>query len=321
MALTNPDAAGGVPYQLPPEPSRVSSLVLALVVHAGLLGFLWAGISWQNTPPVSVEAEVWDMKVQEAAPTPEPVAEPQPVPQPVRAPEPVPVPVPKVAPPPPPPVERPAAPKPPDIALERIKEQKQKLLEKKLADEKLLKEKEKRRELAEDEKARELADQKTRELADKKAKELADKKAAELADKKAKAALELAETKKLDKLREAEMKRVTSQAGGAGSAERSTAPNTDPNYGAAISRKIKNASNYAGDKDVPGNPRVAFKIEQLPTGEIISVRKTKSSGIPAFDDAVERAINNSSPLPKKKDGTVDRSIDVGFKLKEFSDGE
>ncbi len=306
MAMTNSAAIAGSPYQVPPEPSRASSLLLAVVVHAGLLGFLWAGISWQNTPPVSVEAEVWDMKVQEAAPTPEPQ------PEPVRPPEPVPVP--KVVPPPPPPVERPAAPKPPDIALERIKEQKQKLLEKKLAEEKLLKEKEKKA-LADDEKARELAAKKAAE------KELADKKAKELADKKAKAAQELAESKKLDKLREAEMKRLTSQAGGAGSAERSTAPNTDPNYGAAISRKIKNASNYAGDKDVPGNPRVAFKIEQLPTGEIISVRKTKSSGIPAFDDAVERAINNSSPLPKKKDGTVDRSIDVGFKLKEFSDAD
>lgn len=286
----NPSAVHGAPYQVPPEPSRTSSMVLALVVHAGLLGFLWAGVSWQNTPPVAVEAEVWDLKVREAAPQREPV------PVPVRAPEPVPVP--KAA----PPVAQPPAAKTPDIALERIKEQKQKLLEKKLAEEKLLKEKQK-------------------DLADEKAQELADKKAKELADKKAKAALELAEKKKADKLRDDEMKRLMSQAGGAGTADRSTAPNTDAGYGPAISRKIKSATRYAGDKDVPGNPRVAFKIEQLPTGEIISVRKTKSSGIPAFDDAVERAINNSSPLPKKKDGTVDRSIDVGFKLKEFSDAD
>ena len=291
MATMNPAAIDGVPYKVPPEPSRTSSMVMALVMHAGLLGFLWAGISWQNTPPVAVEAEVWDMKVQEAAPQPEPV------PEPVRPPEPVPIPkvTPKV-------VEEPVAPKVPDIALERIKEQKKKLLEKKLAEEKLLKEKQK-------------------ELAEAKAKELADKKAKELADKKAKAAQELADKKKLDKLRDDEMKRLTSQAGGSGTAEKSTAPSTDAGYGPAISRKIKSATRYGGDKDVPGNPRVAFKIEQLPTGEIISVRKTKSSGIPAFDDAVERAINNSSPLPKKKDGTVDRSIDVGFKLKEFSDAD
>ncbi|MBM6693123.1 protein TolA, partial [Bifidobacterium pullorum subsp. saeculare] len=87
--------------------------------------------------------------------------------------------------------------KAPDIALERLKEQK-----------KLLKEKQK-------------------ELEEQKLKDLADKKAKELADKKVKAAQELAEKKKLDKLRDDEMKRLTSQAGGSGTAPKSTAPSTD----------------------------------------------------------------------------------------------
>jgi colicin import membrane protein len=308
MATMNPAAANGSPYRVPPEPSRAPSIVMALVVHAGLLLFLWAGVSWQNTEPVAVEAEVWDMKTEQAAP--------QAPPQPVRPPPPVAAPVPKVV--VEKQVERPVAPKPPDIALERIKEQKHKLLEKKLAEEKLLKEK--RQEEA-DEKARELADEKAKDKAAEKAKELADKKAKEKADKLAKAAADAADKKKLDKLREAEMSRLTSQAGGTGTAAHSTAPRIDAGYAAAISSKIKSATRYAGDKDVPGNPRVEFKIEQLPTGEIISVRKIKPSGIPAFDDAVERAINKSSPLPKKKDGTVDRSIEVGFKLKEFSDAD
>ncbi|MES2317726.1 MAG: TonB C-terminal domain-containing protein [Pseudomonadota bacterium] len=50
-------------------------------------------------------------------------------------------------------------------------------------------------------------------------------------------------------------------------------------------------------------------------------KKTKPSGIPDFDDAVERAINNSSPLPKKKDGTVDATIVIGFSLKDSSDAK
>jgi colicin import membrane protein len=58
-------------------------------------------------------------------------------------------------------------------------------------------------------------------------------------------------------------------------------------------------------------------VDQLPTGEIISVRKTKSSGIAAFDDAIERAIKASSPLPKKKDGTVDRSLEINFHMKDM----
>lgn len=285
----NPAAAGGAPYRVPPEPSRMPSVLLALTVHVGLLAFLWIGIRWQNTPPVSVDAEVWDMKVQQAAPVapPEPVRPPAPVIEPKV--------VPKV-------VEEPPAPKPPDIALERIKEQKRKLLEKKLAEEKLLKEKQK-------------------ELEDEKAKELADKKAKEKADKLAKAAADAAEKKKSDKLFEQARQRLASQAGGTGSAEHSTAPRIDTGYAAKISAKIKGNSKYAGDKDVPGNPRVEFKIQQFPTGEIISVKKTKSSGIPAFDDAVERAINSSSPLPKKSDGTVDTTITIGFKLKEFSDAD
>ena len=69
---------------------------------------------------------------------------------------------------------------------------------------------------------------------------------------------------------------------------------------------------------MPGNPTVSFKVEQLPTGEVVSVRKVKSSGIPEFDDAVERSINKSSPLPKKKDGTVERSLSVNFHMKDLN---
>jgi colicin import membrane protein len=86
---------------------------------------------------------------------------------------------------------------------------------------------------------------------------------------------------------------------------------------AAITAKIKSNISYAGSQDVPGNPRAEFKISQLPTGEIISVRKIKSSGIPAYDAAVENAISKSSPLPKKKDGTVERDINATFNLKDL----
>ncbi len=304
----NPSTANGVPYTIPPEPNRVPSILIALLVHAGLLGFLWVGIRWQNVEPVSVEAEVWDMKTESAAPPPAPR------PEPVRQPPPEPVQKVVPAPPPPPKVAEPVAPKAPDIALEREKE-KNKLLEKKLAEEKIAKEK-----------ARQLAatEAKEKELADKKEKELAEKKAAldkAKADKIAKAAKELAEEKLVQRLRELEMKRITSGVGTNGGAERSTAPRIDKSYQAAISSKIKGATNYGGDKDGPGNPQVDFRIQQLPTGEIISVKKLKSSGIAAFDDAVERGINNSSPLPKKKDGTVERSLYISFKLKEFSDAQ
>jgi colicin import membrane protein len=335
MPQMNP-ATAGAPYRVPPEPSRWPSIALAVAMHAMLLGFLWIGISWQNTEPLAVEAEVWDMKVQSAAPPPPPeVAEPEPEPQP----RPQPAPVPKVAPPPPPPVAQPVTPKAPDIALEREKrEQLKKEAERRdLAEQK--KRDDAKRELAEqkkrDDAKRELAEQKKRDLAqrelddkkqrdaDKKLKELEDKKKADkLAADKKKAdqlakAKEAAEDKQRERLRDAEMKRMLGAVGTTGSAAKSTAPRNDASYQAALTAKIKSTTTYAGSTDAPGNPRAEFRIEQLPTGEIISVKKVKSSGVPSFDDSVEKGIIKSSPLPKKKDGTVERSVLVGFSMKDL----
>lgn len=299
MHALNPAAAGGVPYRVPPEPSRWPSITLAAVVHAGLLLFLWAGVSWQNTEPVAVEAEIWDMKVQSAAPPPpKPAAEPEPAPEP-------PPPAPKVS---QPKVEEPSAPKPPDIALERAKLKAEKLkVEKRQLEEK----KQEEKKLAE-EKAREKA----RELAEKKLdeKKLTEKKAAE---KKAKAKMEAAEQKALDKLRAAEMSRIAGAAGSTGTAQKATAPRRDDGYLASITSKIKSTTSYLGNTDLPGNPRAVFRIEELPTGEIISVKMIKSSGVPGFDEAVEKGIIKSSPLPKKKDGTVERSLEIAFSMKDL----
>jgi colicin import membrane protein len=304
-------------------------------VHALLLAFLWIGVSWQNNAPVAVEAEIWDVKTQTAAPAPAPAAAPEPEPEPETPP---PQPAPKAV-EPPPVVEKPQ-PKQPDIALEREKKRKEELKRKQIEEERL----ERERELAEqkrveEKKAKALAEKKERELAEKKAqaeaekkaqaeaekkeaekkkKEDAEKKKKEEAEKKKKAA---EEQKKLDAARAEEMRRITGAAGNpssTGTAEKSTAPRLDKGYIASIAAKIKSNMNYAGSTDVPGNPMVTFQVEQLPTGEIISVKKVKSSGIPAFDEAVERAINKSSPLPKKKDGTVERSLPVDFKLKDLN---
>lgn len=315
MPTMKPVAASGVQYRVPPEPSRWRAIALAAAVHAGLLAFLYIGVSWQNNAPVAVEAEVWDMKTQAAAPPPPPppeVVEPQPAPEPA--------PTPKVVQPPPPPVAQPVAPKPPDIALEREKRKAEKLRqleEKKLEEAKLAKER-KAEELAE-EKARELADKK----AEKKAAELAERKLAEKkladqvkADKLAKARQEADEQKKLDKVRADEMRRITAGAGTSGEAAKSTAPRSDSGYIASITSKVKSTTSYSGSTDVAGNPKAEFKVEQLPTGEIISARLVKSSGIPGFDDAVEKGIIKASPLPKKKDGTVERTLVIAFKMKD-----
>ena len=49
---------------------------------------------------------------------------------------------------------------------------------------------------------------------------------------------------------------------------------------------------------MPGNPEAVFDVSLLPTGEVLDVKLRRSSGVRAYDDAVERAIRKSTPLPR-----------------------
>ena len=67
-------------------------------------------------------------------------------------------------------------------------------------------------------------------------------------------------------------------------------------------------------QDIPGNPEAIFDVTLLPTGEVLTVRKTKSSGHPGYDDAVERAIMKSSPLPQPDDRSLfQRQLQLRFR--------
>jgi colicin import membrane protein len=67
-------------------------------------------------------------------------------------------------------------------------------------------------------------------------------------------------------------------------------------------------------RDVEGNPEAIFDVTLLPTGEVLTVRKRKSSGHAAYDDAVERAIMKSSPLPKPDDAALfQRQLELKFR--------
>jgi colicin import membrane protein len=82
---------------------------------------------------------------------------------------------------------------------------------------------------------------------------------------------------------------AVSQAGGANQSEVAK-------YVGLITNKIKQHVN----KQVcgSGKPELIFNISLIPTGEVIGHPKLlKSSGLPACDDAVERAILESQPLP------------------------
>jgi colicin import membrane protein len=73
-------------------------------------------------------------------------------------------------------------------------------------------------------------------------------------------------------------------------------PVVDASYANKIKAKIK--GNVVLPFDLKGNPEAIFDVVQLPTGEVLSARLRKSSGNLAYDEALERAILKSSPLPE-----------------------
>lgn len=72
-------------------------------------------------------------------------------------------------------------------------------------------------------------------------------------------------------------------------------PVADNSYVNKIKTKVR--SNVVLPAGITGNPEAIFDVVQLITGDVYSVQLRKSSGFRAYDEAVERAILKSSPLP------------------------
>jgi len=253
--------------------SNLAAGAMALGVHVLFLLLLVFGVSWQTQHPVPVMVDIWD-----ALP---PLPPPRPRPQPeIVPPEPVKLPVPVKA-DPAPAVKEVPPPKAPDIALEKKKadaEHMQKLkalheAEQKARADAVRVEAEAARKAHE----KKLAEQKKRELLRQMEEEdLVRRMADEAAANEARQA-RLAEARAAAGKRQAEVARVVGQ------------------HRDLISAKVH--SNTRLPDNLPGNPEVRFLVKLLPTGEVVSVRLTRSSGNAAYDAAVERAIEKSSPLP------------------------
>jgi colicin import membrane protein len=253
------------------NPDVFKAAVLAIAVHAALLVAMLVSIDWKAAhPAMSVtEVELWDKlpsaKMAPPTPTPKPIEKPEPEPP---KPEPEP---PKPEPKPDPKIAEQKAQEQAEIELEKKKQEK--LEQEKLKQDKLEQEKAKKEKL---EKLKE--DMRDEELKAEKAEKLADKRA-------------------LDKLKQ-DMLNEENAEGVKQASAASTAANASivNQYVAQISAKIKSRINNTACQD--GNPVVRFRIDVLPTGELSGNPKlTKTSGSPTCDDAVERAILASVPLP------------------------
>ena len=81
---------------------------------------------------------------------------------------------------------------------------------------------------------------------------------------------------------------------------------------ARIVQKIR--GNIIRPPDMKGNPEAIFDVVQLPTGEVLSAKMRKSSGHRGYDEAVDRAIAKSSPLPKPdRPDQFQRELELKFR--------
>ena len=88
-------------------------------------------------------------------------------------------------------------------------------------------------------------------------------------------------------------------------------------YQAKIQTKIR--SNIVMPPDVAKDARAEFMVTLLPGGSVLNAERVKSSGNAAYDEAVERAILKSDPLPVPPDVTLFnrfRKLDLVFKPTE-----
>jgi len=265
---------------IPRNPDSVGrGLAMALAVHALLLIAIAFGVSWRSSNPAGVEAELWAAVPQIAAPRP---VEPEPTPQPVK----------KIEPPPPPPKVE--TPKQDDaqIAIERAKREEQKRKEEQRREDELKRQKEEQqRKLAEAEKLKkEQAEQKKREAA---------------------------QAAATEKSREENLRRMMAQAGdGAPNSTGTAAKSAGPSASYAGRIKARILPNIVFPDSVSGNPQATVEVKAGPDGTIIGRRLLKSSGVPAWDEAVLRAIDKTEVLPRDTDGRVPPSFEISFRPRD-----
>jgi colicin import membrane protein len=78
--------------------------------------------------------------------------------------------------------------------------------------------------------------------------------------------------------------------------------------------RAKIRGNVVLPPDIKGNPEAVFDVVQLPTGEVLSAKLRKTSGHQALDDAIERAILKSSPLPRPdRSESVPRAFELRYR--------
>ncbi len=279
-------APSSLPFSPGEDKLSVTALTLAALVHVLLIGALFFGVQWKRQPPAGVAVEVWRAGPAALPPRAEPLPTQTP-PPPLPPPKPEPRPEPKVE--PPPPVK-------PDIAVKDEKPPKKEPPKKEEVKKEEPKKPEAKKEAPkkppEPERRPNFDDEIQRELRQ------TQQQRAEQARREARAATDA---------------RIRAQLEGDASAAslRGMASYIDKVRG-----KIR--GNIVLPPGLQGNPEAVFRVTQLPSGEIVGEpRLMRSSGHPAYDEAIIRAIKKSSPLPKPDDSRLfQRELELRFRPRE-----
>ena len=143
-----------------------------------------------------------------------------------------------------------------------------------------------------------------------------ERKEKELKDKEAKPSP--ADTKKLEAMRQENMKRIAGMAGATGdenatgTAQRSAGPSDS--YSGRIRGRIK--PNITFTEDIASNAPAEVEVRCAPDGTIVGKKLIKSSGNAAWDNAVLKAIDKTEILPRDIDGRIHSPLVISFRPKD-----
>lgn len=261
------------------EPGKPYALAFTFLVHAGLIAALFFGVQWKRSKPEVMEVELWSSRPVAAVPVEEPP--PPPPPEPEVKPEPKPIP--KLEP-------KPEPVKKPEIALKEEKKPK-----------------------AEPKRPESRPEPPKPKSKEPEPKKIESTPAAKPQSKVPDFSKELSrETSELRPRSNGSAQQMANAAAAEAEQRASAGKKGLKDYAAKIRGKVR--GNIVLPPNIPGNPEAIFEVDQLPSGEVLAVKLKRSSGNPGLDQAIERALLKSSPLPKPDDPALfQRTLEIKYK--------
>ncbi|WP_017525292.1 cell envelope integrity protein TolA [Pusillimonas noertemannii] len=101
-------------------------------------------------------------------------------------------------------------------------------------------------------------------------------------------------------------------AGGTADRNQSGGGGTDSGYAALVRKCIRDGVVYPTPPRSGSNPTVQYRANLDSSGHVTGVRILRSSGIPAFDRAVESGIRGCNPFPKPPTGKYPSYVDGNY---------